>query len=122
MRGSGWFALMALAGLAGGALAHAPARNFNDAVPKIEATVDPPEVRRGQTATWKFTVELTPGWHTYPTEQPEQGAQGQVTDFRFQQATGGIFVGPMLHSPEFHTKPEPDLTPPVKALRYIEGR
>ena len=41
----------------------APAQ-FNVAVLKVEATVEPATVRRGETATWRVTVELAPGWHT----------------------------------------------------------
>src|SRR5207249_3516851 len=75
------------------------------------------EVRRGQTVTWKLTVELIPGWHTYPSKQAEAAAEQYVTEFQFAKASGPlVFVDP-LREPEPLKKPEQD----IKELRFYEG-
>ena len=54
-------------------------RNFEMAVPKIETAMSPSTARRGQTASWQLTVELAPGWHTYPTHQSDPKAEDYVS-------------------------------------------
>jgi DsbC/DsbD-like thiol-disulfide interchange protein len=117
---SGW-AVVALAGLLGGAgVASAQNERTSDRVfRKVEASVEPAEVRRGQAVTWKLTVELAPGWHTYPTRQPDQEAEPFTSELQFKKAAGGLFVGE-LKEPTPMIKAEPALN--IKALHYMEGK
>jgi thiol:disulfide interchange protein DsbD len=95
-----WLGMFAGVLLAAG-LFHGPARaaapverKFTAVVTRIDAQIEPAEVRRGQTVNWKFTVELSPGWHTYPTEQPNPKVSSSITEFDFAKATGpGRFTG-----------------------------
>ncbi len=95
-----------------------PKKNkFHEAVPKIEASFDPPVAKRGETVTWKLTVELAPGWHTYPTRQVDQNAKGNTTDLDFPEPGDVVFVGG-LDEPPFKTKQEP--LADILQLRYYE--
>src|SRR5438270_10902373 len=68
-------------------------RTFAAAVPKVEAKVEPATARRGETVTWSVTVELAPGWHTYPTRQPDAEATSSVTKIRPPKPGDVVFVG-----------------------------
>jgi thiol:disulfide interchange protein DsbD len=97
----------------------APAQ-FNVAVLKVEATVEPATVRRGETATWRVTVELAPGWHTYPTVQQDPAASSMVTKFVFPSSKEMLFVGDMVARGDLQTKAEPAID--IKELRFYEGQ
>src|SRR5437870_8197637 len=56
---------------------------FEEVVKSIKATVEPATAKRGETVTWRLVVELIDGWHTYPTVQPDPGAEGFVTGLSF---------------------------------------
>jgi hypothetical protein len=116
---SGW-AFAALVGLLGVAkTASAQGERTADKVfRKVEATVEPAEARRGQAVTWKLTVELAPGWHTYPTKQPDPEAEPFVSEFLFKKASGGVFVGD-LKEPTAKVRPEPELK--IKELHELFG-
>lgn len=66
---------------------------FKDVVKKTEAKVEPIKVKRGQTATWSFTVEILDGWHTYPTTQTDPNADAYQNKIKFPTDAGVVFVG-----------------------------
>jgi hypothetical protein len=111
-------AVAVLFGVAGSLVAQGD-RSADRVFKRVEATVEPAEARRGQAVTWKLTVELAPGWHTYPARQPDKEAEAFTSEFLFPKAAGGVFVGE-LREPETKVKPEPALD--IKALHYLEGK
>ena len=48
---------------------------FRNAVPKAWTSFEPSTAKRGETVTWRLTVELAPGWHTYPLQQVDPKAE-----------------------------------------------
>src|SRR5262249_34172992 len=84
-------------------------RNFDAAVSKIEAQVERARVRGGQTVTWRSSVELTSGWHTYPTRQTDPEAQIYVNAIEIDLPHGLAFVGELQDPPDPVVKPEPAL-------------
>ena len=50
---------------------------------KAEATIVPATANRGETVTWRFTLEILPGWHTYPTQQVDPEATSYITKLKF---------------------------------------
>jgi thiol:disulfide interchange protein DsbD len=89
------------------------------AVPKIETAMSPSTARRGQTASWQLTVELAPGWHTYPTHQSDPKAEDYVSTIQITLPEGVVFAGD-LEEPQPLSKSEPDLE--IRDLRYYEGK
>src|SRR5438132_3719224 len=106
-------------------LAALPARaqTFDDVFTKIEARFEPVTARPGDTVKWIFTVELIPGWHTYPTKQtdPSPNAESQVTKFKFPKpGQSEVTVVDKLKEPaNSKKKAEPSLG--IKELLYYEG-
>jgi thiol:disulfide interchange protein DsbD len=94
------------------------AKRFNDVV-KYQVAVEPAEAKRGETVTWKFTVDLIPGWHTYPTKQGEEAAASFVNSITFPDTSVFVPVGP-LKEPKPIVKADPALQ--VLELRYYEGK
>src|SRR4051812_6349877 len=105
---------------AAGAVSAQPARadrGFDKVVKRVEATFEPATAKRGETVTWRVTVELAPNWHTYPTTQTDPAAKSIVN--KFTPPTGGpvAFVPRTLVEPDKQlTKAEAD----VKELHYYE--
>ena len=64
--------------------------NFESAVQEIKATVEPAAAAPGQTVTWKLTLVLSPGWHTYATVQTDPIAQSAATKIEFLEAPAGL--------------------------------
>jgi thiol:disulfide interchange protein len=105
---------------AGGAFAQPgrSARSFDKVVKKVEATFEPATAKRGETITWKLTVEVADGWHTYPTKQTDPAAQTNVNKITPPTVGSAVFVPNTLVEPAgAKTKAEAD----VKELRYYEG-
>lgn len=92
--------------------------SFEEVVHKVEATITPTTARRGETVVWKVTVELKPGWHTYPLKQVDPNALDNVNKIQFPKKGELVPVG-LFKEPPFRTKPEPMLD--IKELRYNEG-
>lgn len=92
---------------------------FDKAVKRVTAEFVPAQVKPGQTVTFKLTVELNAGYHTYPVVQPDQAAAGMVNKLTFPPAAGVVFVGDTRDPLDFKTKAEPDLG--IKELIYIPG-
>ena len=107
------------------ALALAPAsraggqRWYERAVKKVEASFDPAEAKPGQTVTFRVTVELNDGFHTYPTVQTDKAAEGMVNVLKFPAAGDVIFVGAVEDPKGALTKAEPEAG--IKEMRYYPG-
>jgi thiol:disulfide interchange protein DsbD len=94
------------------------AKDLND-VAKLRLTVEPASVARGQTATVKLTVELAPGYHTYPTVQLDKQAESYQSVFKFTNTPDYVFVG-ALQDPE-GWKPDPNPEPPGSVIQeYLD--
>jgi hypothetical protein len=92
---------------------------YERAVKNVEAKFEPAEAKPGQTVTFKLTVDLKEGYHTYPTVQPDKLAASMVNTITFPAPAGVIFVGPVTDPKDFETKAEPELM--IKELRYSSG-
>ncbi|HEY1379922.1 MAG TPA: cytochrome c biogenesis protein CcdA [Gemmataceae bacterium] len=95
-------------------------RKFENVVKKVEAAVEPATARRGETVTWKLTIELAPGWHTYPTAQPDAEAKTFVNKITPPKGSPLTFVGPVTEPPDPTKTAEPALG--IKELHQYEGR
>lgn len=78
--------------------------SFDQAVQKIEATVEPAEARPGQTVTFRLSVRLNPDWYTYPTAQLDKGFPLSRNDIQLPTAGELIFVEPVRDPADAHTK------------------
>jgi hypothetical protein len=92
---------------------------FVKAVKKVEAKFDPAEAKPGQTVTFKLIVDLNDGYHTYPTVQPDPGAENFVNMIRYPVAGNVVFVGKTIDPKDYDTKEEPVLK--IKELRVVPG-
>lgn len=92
---------------------------YAKAVKKVEATFDPAEAKPGQTVTFKLVVDLNDGFHTYPTVQPDPGAENFVNMIKYPAAGNVIFVGKTIDPKDYDTKAEPLLK--IKELRVVPG-
>jgi hypothetical protein len=93
---------------------------YTKAVKKVELSIEPAEAKPGQTVTVKLLVDLNPGYHTYPTKQPDENAANFVNKLLFPAADTLIFVGETQDPAEYDTKAEPDLM--IKDLRTLPGK
>jgi hypothetical protein len=66
---------------------------YTEAVQAVEAVFDPPTAQPGQTVTFRLTVKLNPGYHTYPLSQPEKAAKGFVNKITFPDSGPITFIG-----------------------------
>jgi thiol:disulfide interchange protein DsbD len=66
---------------------------FPKAITKIEARIEPAEARRGEVLTWKVTIDVAPGWHTYPTVQRAPQAAANVNRIEFADTEVVVPVG-----------------------------
>ncbi len=89
-------------------------------VEKIEATVEPAEAKPGQIVTFKLTITLASGFHTYPLAQPDKQAESMVNKLEFPVAGALIFVGEAFDPPLAETKSEPLLG--IKSMLYYKGK
>jgi thiol:disulfide interchange protein DsbD len=98
-------------------------RAFIDAVPTASVRVEPAEAKRGQTVLWKMTLDITPGWYTYPTMQVSPAAASSVTNFAFPPPGDVVFVG-ALQEPIPHNKNLEGLIAPGQAaeIQILEGK
>ncbi len=101
-----WLGAAAIVGLMAST---APAQNesFADVVKKVEAKFDKASAKRGEAITWKLTIELAEGWHTYPTKQADPRADSYVNKIKFPTGVGAAFVAE-LKEPKGVTKTEDD--------------
>lgn len=92
---------------------------YDRAVKSVGATFEPAEAKPGQTVTFKLTVDLNDGYHTYPTVQPDKAAADMVNVIQFPGPGAVVFVGAVTDPAKFETKAEPDLG--IKELRENGG-
>jgi hypothetical protein len=92
---------------------------YEKAVKKVEGSFTPAEAKPGQTVTFKLTVELNDGYHTYPTVQPDKMAAGMANTIKFPAPGTVIFVDRLEDPKDYLTKEEPDLG--IKEIRYNTG-
>src|SRR5438874_6156318 len=85
-------------------VSRAPAQDpqFDD-VAKVNLTLDPATAARGQRVTAKITVELVPGWHTYPTVQVDKNADSQQNEFMFLDAKDIKWEGVLKDPPGYES-------------------
>lgn len=93
---------------------------YEKAVKKIEGTFEPAEAKPGQTVTFKLTIELNEGYHTYPTVQPDKLAASMVNTIKFPPPGSAVFVGPVTDPVNFETKAEPELG--IQEIRVSSGK
>jgi hypothetical protein len=82
---------------------------YEKAVKKVEAKFSPAEAKPGQTVTFTLTLELTDGYHTYPTVQTDKQAAAMINSIVFPKPDKVIFVGKTEDPKDAKTKAEPDL-------------
>jgi DsbC/DsbD-like thiol-disulfide interchange protein len=92
---------------------------YEKAVKRVEGSFTPAEAKPGQTVTFKLTVELNEGYHTYPTVQPDKMAAGMQNVIKFPQPGTVVFVGKLQDPKDYLTKEEPDLG--IREIRYNTG-
>ncbi len=79
---------------------------FDKAVKEVAVRIVPSEAKPGQTVTIELRMEVNPGYHTYPTVQPDPEWKTQVNRFKLPKPNpqGLIFVGKPIDPPEVKTK------------------
>jgi thiol:disulfide interchange protein DsbD len=92
---------------------------FRNAVPKAWTSFEPSTAKRGETITWRLTVELAPGWHTYPLQQVDPKAEDNVTTIKFPESGDVTFVGD-VKEPAYKSKAEPELG--IREVHYLEDQ
>jgi len=77
------------------AAAVAPAQNlsFDEIVKNVDASIAPKTVKPGDSVTWKLTLDIADGWHTYPTKQPDPNQSAFVTKITMPKVAGLSFSG-----------------------------
>jgi thiol:disulfide interchange protein DsbD len=90
------------------------------AVKSIDVSVTPATAKKGETITWKLTVELGKNWHIYALEQVDPAAGLHVTTIQFDKSPDVLQVEKLKDPPGFVATPEP--AEQIKELRYYEGR
>lgn len=86
--------LLVLVALFSAAVAvQAQGTSFEDVAKRIEARVSPGAVKRGEAVKWTLTLELAPGWHSYPTKQPDAKHESFVNKIKFANTDQVVFVG-----------------------------
>lgn len=94
-------------------------KRFDDVVTRIEAKFEPATAKPGDTVTWILTVDLIPGWHTYPTKQPDPNAASQITRIKFPEGGDLQPSGPIAEPPDPIKKAMPELQ--IKQILELEG-
>lgn len=89
---------------------YAQSASFEQAVKKIDARFEPAEAKPGQTVQFKLTVELNPGWYTYPTVQPNKEVISSVNRIILPLPGEVVFVE-SVKNPPFQTENDPVLGP-----------
>jgi hypothetical protein len=117
------FALLIPAALLAATLPGRPAAAqgwYEKAVKGVSAKFEPAEAKPGQTVTFTLTLELNPGYYTYPTAQPDKLAAAYTNTIKFPDPGAVVFVGSVEDPKDFQTKAEPDLG--ITELRTVQGK
>jgi hypothetical protein len=93
---------------------------YEKAVKGVSAKFEPAEAKPGQTVTFTLTLELNPGYYTYPTTQPDKQAAAYTNTIKFPDPDAVVFVGSVADPKDFQTKAEPDLG--ITELRTVQGK
>lgn len=88
-------------------------------VEKVEASIVPADAAPGQLVTYRVTVTLAAGFHTYPLLQPDKAADGMVNTLVYPEPASLIFVGEANSPTQTDVKAEPLLG--IKALHTLHG-
>lgn len=88
-------------------------------VKSVEASFEPAEAKPGQLVTFKLTVVLEDGYHTYPLVQPDKQATGMVNKIDFPAPAGVVFVGDAFDPANPMSKAEPLLG--IEQMLYYTG-
>src|SRR5207253_10465601 len=92
--------------------------SLHDALPIFE----PATAKRGETITWKLTVELAPGWHTYPVNRlPKDGKFQQYTEIKFPSSPDVYFVG-RVTDPSYRTERSEEHTSELQSRGHLVCR
>jgi thiol:disulfide interchange protein DsbD len=78
----------------------ARAENSFSEVATYEVQLEPKEAKRGETVTWKFTMHVKDGWHTYPTKAKQFPGNPSVTGLRFPKPGEEVLFVGELTEPE----------------------
>ena len=76
--------------------------SFNEVVKKVEGRIEPTVAKRGQTVSWKVTVDVNPPWHTYPTRQSADPDSAYINKFEFPKSDQVVFVGELQEPNNVH--------------------
>lgn len=103
-------------------LAHAEDKKpawYKDAIKSVEASFEPKSATPGDTVTLTLTVELKPGYKTYPLKQPDPNVFGMVNSIELPKDVSLEFVDEFTDPKGFKSNPEPELG--IKELRtYVK--
>src|SRR5271163_5015040 len=92
---------------------------IDEVIKKVEAKFEPADAKPGQTVTLKLSVQLLPGWHTYPTIQPDKGARAQANKITFPEGGPVVYVGEFEDPSGAKEKAEPLAS--IEKLLYYPG-
>ena len=101
--------------------------NYQRAVKRLAAEVEPAKAKRGEVIVWRLTVELHPGYWTYPTTQSDPNADSLVSRFSFTPSKRDknpppvwvVPIGEPTSTGNAKTKPYPEEM--VQSLTYYPG-
>jgi thiol:disulfide interchange protein DsbD len=84
----------------------------------VSAALEPAKARRGQEIKLKVTLDITEGFHSYPTKQSDPKAEDYVTTIAVESPDVSL-VGRFRDPPPTKIKAEPALK--IRSLAYYEG-
>ena len=92
---------------------------YKEAIKSVEASFEPKSAAPGDTVTLMLTVELKPGYKTYPLKQPDPNVFGMVNSVTLPKDVPLEFVEEFTDPKGFKSNPEPELG--IKELRtYVK--
>jgi thiol:disulfide interchange protein DsbD len=95
------------------------AAGLDDVLSRIEARFEPATAKPGDSVTWIMTVEVVPGWHTYPTVQTDPEALSNVVVIKFPKTGNLTPTGPIIEPSNPIEKAYPELK--IKKAYEYEG-
>src|SRR5580704_6439385 len=100
MKAIRWLVVVALGGVLG---ADAAAQTKLSDVAKVKVELIPAKARPGESVLWRLTIDVSPGWHTYPTKQINEEASSYRTNIVWPKKGELIFVGDIVEKPAPNT-------------------
>jgi hypothetical protein len=88
-------------------------------VKSVQASFEPAEAVPGQVITFKLTITLDDGYHTYPLVQTDKQALGMVNKIEFPAPAAVVFVGDAIDPANPLVKAEPVLG--IEQMLYYTG-